>query len=451
MKKATFLIIFLAVISFSTGFEAEIVESNNQANESQNAEYVVEVRNNATEARTYSISSQGHSGVYLPSPARVDAEAQENNTFQFSVSPETNQREGNYRFQIFLRDRTTDQVEELRPRLEVSYDFPLDFTSINFDKNSYEPGDTLEVDTSVINLDSSTLNDYKVEKTFLNQTETTQGLEIRPEAERNYQETFEIPENQFPSNQTLEVILEKDNSTKTLERNIEIDPHENLTQDTERDSRILYKLETTNIQNTGTTELEHTIEKTVPNHLTPITTFSEEPDESEQGEDQTSYRWVVELQQEESAQITQNTRYWIPTTALLAIIALIAGIKQKISKIKINRTVTREQDSVKIHLEIINKSSQTFNNLEVVEFISDIAEIKREFPMAKPEIRKKREGTQLKWSLKTLEPGDQHIFEYKIKPKVEVEGGITLNPTKLLNSEGKTLSKGKEQDTEASK
>jgi len=69
--------------------------------------------------------------------------------------------------------------------------------------------------------------------------------------------------------------------------------------------------------------------------------------------------------------------------------------------------------------------------------------------MAKPEIRKKRDGTQLTWNIEKLEPGDQLVFEYKMQPKVEVEGGITLNSTKVLDSKGKKITSSKKQDTEA--
>jgi len=339
MKYLTLLFATLFLLSFTVGFEAELIEAKNQANESTSAEYTIQINNTASEDRTYSISSQGHSGVYLPSPSATTVEAQDTGEFSFSASPEQNQAEGNYRFRIFVRDRETGQIEELNPRIDVRYDYPLDFTTIDTDKDYYKPGDTMEVDVALISLDSSTVNDYRVNMNFLNQTQTSEGLEIRPESERNYRETFEIPENQPPGTVPLQIEIDKDSDARAIERNIEIQPHENITQSTEIENRILYTLENTFIENTGNTELEHTVEKIVPTYLTPITGFSEEPDQTEKLEDGTAYRWELNLEQEEEKTITQNTRYWIPVISLTAILGLLLGVKQKISAIKVERKI----------------------------------------------------------------------------------------------------------------
>jgi len=51
--------------------------------------------------------------------------------------------------------------------------------------------------------------------------------------------------------------------------------------------------------------------------------------------------------------------------------------------------------------------------------------------MAKPVIRKTNNGTRLVWEIDSMEPGEQRVFEYSIKPLVEVEGGITLPEAEL--------------------
>ena len=65
--------------------------------------------------------------------------------------------------------------------------------------------------------------------------------------------------------------------------------------------------------------------------------------------------------------------------------------------------------------------------------------------MAKPVIRKTNNGTRLTLDIEELESGDQRVFEYNIKPLVEVEEGITL-PKAELEVEGKRVAASERVD-----
>jgi len=105
-----------------------------------------------------------------------------------------------------------------------------------------------------------------------------------------------------------------------------------------------------------------------------------------------------------------------------------------------------EDGEITINIEIENNSSTAIEDLKVKDFIPNIAQVEKTFEFAKPSIRTKNEGTELTWDLDVLEPGDQRVLEYKIRPQIEVEGEVTLPGAELLN-EGEQEKKTRDLDT----
>jgi hypothetical protein len=107
----------------------------------------------------------------------------------------------------------------------------------------------------------------------------------------------------------------------------------------------------------------------------------------------------------------------------------------------------KTEEGLNVTIEVENSSSQSFEDVLLEDFIPNIAGLHNKFDMADPEVKQTDEGAELRWWINDLEPGDQRIFKYSIKPKVEVEEGVELEPAILKNGE-KVLDKTKEISAE---
>lgn len=443
MKLLKIGLISLFLISSAAAFETELVTSDPVANETKQAQYEIEINNTAEEERSYQITSQGHRGVTLFDSSKTIPPG-ETGIINLIARPETNQREGNYRFEVFITERQTDRMQTIEPRVEVKREQTLDFYSVDYN-DTVRPSEKLQTEVEVINLGSTTKEDYQITFDFLEQTSTQTGLSINPEAQRNYQKGFEIPERHPPIEETLEIkITQPDGTNNTFTTPIQVEEHPNIERIDQTENRIITKTQQIFLNNTGNTETKQTIQIETRSYLTPITTFSETPDNQYEEDGNTISEWNLQVNPDETQTITAQTRYWIPITILALILALVIGIKELRSDIKITRKPEYKDGKVQITINIENNSNKTFNDVKVKEYISNIAEVEKNFEMAKPVITKKKEGTQLKWQIKELEPGDQLIYKYTIKPLVEVEEGVTLEPTKVIDSKDQIIQKAKE-------
>jgi hypothetical protein len=137
----------------------------------------------------------------------------------------------------------------------------------------------------------------------------------------------------------------------------------------------------------------------------------------------------------------------MPATALLGIIAALAGLRKLRNTVKIQKTAEKTASGLKVSIEVENISDRTFRDVKVNDFVPDIASVEKNFEMASPTVRETNDGTKLEWSLEDLEPGDQRVLQYTIRPKVEVEEGVEL-PRAELKEGDKVLKKSKEFTSE---
>lgn len=449
MKKKTLLaLVTVLMVLPAAAFNLSLQPEENTAGPESPADYQVNLSNTDTDNHSYSISliSPRSSWFYTSSTVNVDAET--SNTFNLTASPVKNALQERYRFKLKAREVETGNVKTVTGFLQVSQPYRLQIKDVKLEENSFNPGEVLETSVRVRNLDNTPLNDYSVETAYRNQTRSKSGTAILPGGERIYDYSFRVSPDSRPGNHTLKyrtrVNGEIDVST---EKNIRIEEVVNISRNSSTENRILTLSKNQTVRNTGNSPSKATLTLQIPSYLTPITTTTPEPDTTKEVEGNTIYTWKNNLKPGESYTASYTTRYWIPLTATLLLAAVITAVKKLGQEIQIQKTTEYEKGEVKVKIEITNTTDKTFRQLQLEDFIPDIANVSKTFHMNTPEVRKTSKGTVLDWKIEKLEPGDQRIIQYRIEPKLEVEGKAKLQSATLKDQNGQKIAESKTAST----
>lgn len=446
------LLLFVAVLMIATtaaGFNAEINTVKEQASTDSPAEFQIEVENTANIEKRFSLSYEFSkaSWVYLDNPKTIQPGEKENFTVTFS--PDDNAVQNRYQFRIFVTDRSTNQRQSVTGTFRVLRQYDFNFLELNLDKDSYKPGEVITQTISVQNVAPRTIDDFEVRTRLLEQTKTEEGTTTIPGGQKQFTFTYSTEPGQPPGEQEILIeILQNgeviQNTTQTL--NIEENPQSTVQKGEE--DRLIQKMTQTTVTNTGNVETNTTINTTIPNYLDPITVFNQPYQRFTSEEGETTYYWDVVLQPGEQRTITQTINYWIPLVVALILVGSLIAIKKMTGGIKFTKTVVEESDEdiIKVSITLENKTGKTHQNLEVTDYIPNVVQLDEEHEMTKPETKTKTEGTILTWSVDDFRPGEKRIIQYKVKPKVKVEGGITFKPAKLEEN-GEVIQETEEKST----
>lgn len=160
-------------------------------------------------------------------------------------------------------------------------------------------------------------------------------------------------------------------------------------------------------------------------------------------------KWDLTLEPQEKATIRVVTTYrpfWSITA--LIIIAIIAYYIFR-SPIVIRKravVVATEEGGIselKVIISVRNRSNKTFDDVRIIDRVSNIAEVLKEHYLGTLAPSKvlydTKKGTILKWDLDTIDKYEERIITYKIKSKLSVIGGFNLKPTivKFRDTSGK--------------
>lgn len=449
MRKIVAVFLLLVFSGSVAAFPASLEVVDKTATPDDPAEFDVKVQNDLDrdilfEAGTFSPKP---SWVYVEGSKRL--EPGENTSFRITVTPGEYAVDQSYSFTVYAR-ASGQETERFQTSFNVNRDREIILEDLELNRTSYDPGQTLKGEVKVRSITSRVLRDYSIETSYSNKTAVKTSSPILPAGTRTLSFQLPIDQNSRPQTHRLNasVILESQ-TVEQAYQNFSVNQIENIVTNSSRSNNLATITGSVTVENKGNTPINYTVNRTVPSYLTPITGFSMEPTKVENTGTQETYYWTKELQPGEKFSVERQTNYWMPAVALLGIIAALAGLKKLRNNVKITKKAEKTGSALKVSIEIENISDRTFRDVKVEDFIPDIAEVDKNFEMASPTVRKTNSGTKLTWDLENLEPGDQRVLQYTIRPKVEVEGGLTLQEAELKEGD-RTLKKTEKFDTEFS-
>lgn len=448
LKKATLFIAILITISVASGFQVQINDQEEPATPEKPATVDVQVNNTANEARTYrpDLLNNRYQFLYVSStPKTIPPKETEN--FQIQITPGETVVNGNYEYTIKIEEQNTDITRTKASTARITRENDLQLVYINTDQRKYQPSEQINLEAEIRNYGTSRIHDYQIQAEALNTTQEKEGLDINTQAERRY--NFEIPTNNQtrPGNHTVQLHVTKDNQKQQIgTQTIQIDEKTVIESRETTENNIISTTQKQEFTNKGNTDAKHEVKTDLNPFLEPITQFNIEPVEKNNSE-QTIYTHELDIEPSQTKELEKTTQYWKPASALALLLGLIATITHLREEIKFKKHTKTSEDGIKVQIEIENNSNQEINELEIKDNVPNIAKVNENFPIAKPKVRKKTEGTELTWKIEKLEPQSQRILEYTIQPNVEVEEGVTL-PAAQLKQENQQIKETQKTETE---
>ncbi|PSH01527.1 MAG: hypothetical protein BRC27_01915 [Nanohaloarchaea archaeon SW_10_44_10] len=436
-KTVSLILIFIMASSLATSFSAEMKVVDRTASIDDPAIFNITVENDygsQDRFRISSIQSPPVTSSWFDYEYSKTVEAGEKESFRLEVMPEENSIQQNYAFTANLRSFRNEESEELESFFTVKNKYDLKITSFQVSENRVKPGDKIDISATVENTASDTIENFTVRAEGFNSTIDKKGAILDSGDSIRYNFNLDVPDRRMPAEEKISLNVYKDGEkTQSSSQTVEVEEVKNIERNTIEENMLLMKTEKVELKNTGNVEDEAKVEKTLPVYLDPLTDFEPEPEERTEGADQ-YYTWNVQLEPGESKQVSYTVSY-VPAFGFVALLFLgVLGFKKLQTDLSISKNAEKKGEEIKVRLKLQNNSSTSLIQLDVKDFVPDIAEVPQEFDMAKPVVKKTSNGTKLEWHIESLEPGEQRILEYTVKPLVEVEGGVKLDPAKVLKN-----------------
>lgn len=438
MRKTLAILIFLFVFSQATAFQAELNPVKKQAEHDNPAKYKVTVYNNDSQNRTLrfsSITSPPSTSSWFNYPSYVEIPPKSEKTFLINVKPPENAIQGNYGFTVNLR--LGGELEKRNSFLIVSSESNLHIEGYNLSTRSLKPGKQLQASLTIISTKGYPIKSYNVSYSFLGSTQTVQKGIILPGMQKTISRTLKVPEKTDPGKYSFKINITTENGLQArLRETVTVQKVKNISYSYSEDNKVLLIKGQVKARNNGNYPVTASLNKTFPSFLTPITGFEPKPDAKSSQRGSTTYIWKQKLSVGETAKASYTINF-IPALILLLLIITGLMIVVKIYKpVKISKQAVKTEGGVKIRLEIKNRSSKKLNQLEVVDRVPNVFKVNQNFEMARPVTIKTSEGTQLRWEIDEMTPGEQRVLEYKLETQVKVDEGVELKPAELKkNSE----------------
>ncbi len=268
---------------------------------------------------------------------------------------------------------------------------------------------------------------------------------LAPLEKKHLEFNYKLDSYTEPQTDTMRITIFTQWRNKTVQFDIaphkyEVVPYGGVSEKSETDEFLLATTRLLRFTNTGNTIKTKTYKERMSLMQQWFTKATPDP-QLKQTDEGTFYIWKAELDPGEEMTITIVENYRpLGYAALLAIvlIVLIYFLRTPVVVRKAAMVVeTREGgiSELKVLITMRNRSASQIKNVEVTDRVPTIAEVKQDHEVGtmRPSqiLAHEHKGTQLKWTIESLDPKEERILSYKIKTKLSVLGGLNLPPCRV--------------------
>ncbi len=413
----------------------------------QNITYTATITNNLNRADTVELSITGGPQTNWVTLNDYSVKLNQNETRQFGfyISAPYDTPVNKYLFRLkAISKNDTKNIVSKDIYMYVIEVAKIDLTIFATDKDYYKIGEKVTLTTGVRNMGTGKSKNatLKIELTGLTAGEKT--INIPPlEVEQEHIEKAGYTFDKYLDKGTYELtgtLFDENNlKVRTQKTSFEIEKKVIIKQKRDVSSTMFektIKIQATNNGNDkGTARIEESKSK-----IPQIIEFNREPEEGVINYD-TKYGWTCELEPLETCTITYKIKYWIYFVAAIIIIAILFMILNFAEKPRITKKY-RKGATHTVSIEIKNNSRRTLDDVQVQDMVPQVFSIAESSGTVRPAlVKRKKNGTLLVWKLGKLSPKDERIISYRIKPILDVEGGIKLPPAKIIGKDPNNVKK----------
>lgn len=230
-------------------------------------------------------------------------------------------------------------------------------------------------------------------------------------------------------------VLYKKSKTVRMEEKSE------LKQETVVKNSALSKTVTLKGANTGNKKDTLVLESSGISYLA-LYSFDRQPDSITYSAGRKIFRWTCDLAPGTSCSVSYRVEYWLLVVTVLAVLGILYVVYSIIEQPEIRKKVIKVHEREHtVHIAVKNRSRKALHEVHVVDTVPEIVSIvPNSFsPSIKPNIKGKRGGSELVWTFAKLEPKEERIITYRIRPLVMLMGAVRLPKARIyaVDSRGK--------------
>lgn len=310
-------------------------------------------------------------------------------------------------------------------------------SDLKLDKYVLGQGDCITITTTITNFGSESgpyrlQSDVKSGSTLLERfddfIETIDSKSIN-EIENRYCFDKYTMAGTYTVETTLKTGLNKFVDARTTSLKINEEP--NLVKTEKVSYSPFAKTKTITIKNEGNViEEDFYITETVSEFISKFFYPEETPVISEVMERKVSYKWFIgSLAPGAETQVRYEIRFfsiWFSGLMIVVVVFLAFSYvyRPKISKRANLVGALKRGKEIPMMVEVKNSTIHEIKNVTVHDTVPTIAKLIERFDTMKPEVKKSDAGAELTWKIKSLQPLEERVLTYKIKPVVDVIGSL---------------------------
>jgi hypothetical protein len=357
----------------------------------------------------------------------------------FYLCPPIGTPSATYNFVFNAGDRIYNRTTSV-PFAMFILDRPyLEIRDVTTSKDTYKLGENVDFSVNVRNLGLSDAKRIKivVEMSGENAPEK-QRLEIPLiEANRGDSATGSFVPDRFKAHGTYvitgSIVDDIGDVLYTKTKTISIEEKSEIKKDTLVKSDALSKEVTMSAINTGNKRETAVLESSGMSYLA-LYSFERQPDSIAYDGMKKTFTWTCNLAPAASCSVSYRVEYWLLLVTAIAAIGIIYVVYSIVEQPEIKKKLIKVHDREHtVHITIKNRSRKALHEVHVVDIIPDIVSvIPNSFsPSIKPVSKGKRGGTEIVWTFAKLEPKEERVLTYKIRPLVMLMGNVRLPKARI--------------------
>lgn len=437
---AVLVVVVSGTVAAATGFSVDVTSSETTVDpaERDSTQFDIQVTNTGNERRvfwvTYNTGTASSPSWYGLTRDAVVVEANGSADTTLTVTPDPSAMVGNFgpEIVVYPLDDPSNRFSQFAT-FTISRDDRLfidDYTDI---QPSYDPGERLSLQVSVKNVVQQEIpaNQFQLVLELGDRERRVSVPALDPGEVEDVEVGLGLEDMRAGIYDMSIRVVDVDGgvhseSTARVQVNAVESSHSKVTTES---TGILSSRSVASVTNTGNTDLtEVEVSSQTPWYVSPFVSFDERPDEVVSNQANDVYVWYVEsLKPDESVSYSYQVSYW-PIPVVVVILLVVAGVLiSQYRRMTVVKRVKRSGDSFTVHLRVKNGTGHEVDDVAVEDFVPGIAMLVRKFDSRKPDkIRNTEEGTEVAWEFGSMEPDEERIVTYTLRPRIRVEGNVSL-------------------------
>ena len=324
---------------------------------------------------------------------------------------------------------------------------PVFVLSMNTNKFSYAPDETINISSVVSNQGGDSFEEFTTQTSISRDGQFVKRFEgvisfLSEKSKTTFSNLYTLDQFAQPGVYSAQMVLKEANgqtlSIKSV--NFKVVMVESASQQETSSVGILDTTTTITSTNEGNAPTSIRVVATVPAFARELFDSDIKPTSMEDFGSSIRVSWIFNnVGAGETVQVVYKLVVWKIWMTVVAIIVIVFLAFKFVFTVKISKwsrflgPITKDTE-VPVSIEIVNRSMHEVKGIVVRDFVPPIAKIVPRFETVKPSMRETIGGTEVSWKFDSLRAGEERIMTYRIKPKMDVIGSLRLNPASVTYS-----------------